>query len=84
MSEVLPYLEVEQGNSEEIEEKIEVTVPDVTSKTLTEATNILKKEGFEIKINNETEELNKNETIVEKQIPSPGITAYKGSYVYLN
>ena len=38
----------------------------------------------EIKINSETEELNKDETIVEKQIPSPGIKAYKGSNVYLN
>ena len=84
LSEVLPYLEVEQSNHEEIEEKIETIVPDVTNKTLTEAITILKNEGFEIKINSETEELNKDETIVEKQIPSPGIKAYKGSNVYLN
>ena len=84
LSELLPYLEVEQSNHEEIEEKIETIVPDVTNKTLTEAITILKNEGFEIKINSETEELNKDETIVEKQIPSPGIKAYKGSNVYLN
>lgn len=84
LSEVLPYLEVEQGNREEIEENVETIVPDVTNKTLTEAITILNNEGFEVKINSETEELNKDETIVEKQIPSPGIKAYKGSNVYLN
>ena len=37
-------------------------------------------------IKNKTEKvkINKDETIVEKQIPSPGIKAYKGSNVYLN
>ena len=84
LSEVLPYLEVEQGNKEDVEEKIEAIVPDVTNKTLSEAISILKEQGFEYKISNKTEDLNKDETLVTEQIPTAGITAYQGSCVYLN
>ena len=83
-SEILPYLEVEQGNTDEIEEKIETIVPDVTNVTLTEAIKVLEEQGFEVKINNETEDLNKDEVIVESQLPNSGITAFQGSCVYLN
>ena len=41
-SEVLPYLEVNQGNEEEVEIKEEVVTPDVLGKTLEEANKILK------------------------------------------
>ena len=41
-SEVLPYLEVNQGNEEEVEIKEEVVTPDVLEKTLEEANKILK------------------------------------------
>ena len=84
LSEILPYLEVEQGNTDEIEEKIETIVPDVTNVTLTEAIKVLEEQGFEVKINNETEDLNKDEVIVESQLPNSGITAFQGSCVYLN
>lgn len=83
-SEILPYLEVNQGNTDEVEIKEKVNVPDVIGKTLTEATKILKEQGFEVKINNETEELNKDETLVKEQIPTSGIEATVGSCVYLN
>ena len=81
LSEVLPYLEVEKSDTEE---NIEITVPDLTNKTLTEATQILEEQGFEIKINGETEDMNKDEIKVKNQTPSAGITAYQGSCVYLN
>lgn len=83
-SEILPYLEVNQANTDEVEVKEKVTVPDVMGKSITEAIKILKEQGFEIKINNETENLNKDETLVTEQIPSGGIEATSGSCVYLN
>ena len=83
-SEILPYLEVNQGNADEVKIKENVNVPDVIGKTITEATEILKEQGFEVKINNETEDLNKEETLVKEQIPASGIKATSGSCVYLN
>ena len=79
----MPYLEVEQGNQEEIEEKQEITVPNITNLSIQEAEKILKENGFEMKINNETEELDKKNTTVITQIPQAGITAYSGSCVYV-
>ena len=79
----MPYLEVEQGNQEEIEEKQEVTVPNITNLSIQEAEKVLKEKGFEIKINNETEELDKKNIAVITQIPQAGITAYSGSCVYV-
>ena len=72
-SEILPYLEVNQGNLDEIEIKEKAQVPDIIGKSITEATSILKEQGFEIKINNEQECINKDETLVIHQIPSGGI-----------
>ena len=80
----MPYLDVEQGNKDEVEEKIETTVPDVKGMTLTEAVKVLEEQQFEVKINNETEEMNKDEVIVNNQIPNPGITIYQGGCIYLN
>lgn len=83
-SEILPYLEVNQGNTDELENKEKVNVADVIGKTITEATKILKEQGFEIRINNETENMNKDEILVKEQIPGGGIEATYGSCVYLN
>jgi len=83
-SEILPYLEVNQGNTDELENREKVNVADVMGKTITEATKILKEQGFEIKINNETENMNKDEVLVKEQIPIGGIEATVGSCVYLN
>jgi len=83
-SEVLPYLEVEQGNKEEVEEKIEINVPDILNKTIEEAEKILKENNLEIHINNETEEMDKSQIIVNEQIPQAGVTVYEGSKVYVN
>lgn len=83
-SEILPYLEVNKGNQDEVEIKEQVTIPDVLGKTLEEAKKILKDNGVEMKINDETDELDKSTNIVKKQIPQSGITAYKGSSVYVD
>ena len=54
-------------------------MPDIIGKTLTEAIKILKEQGFDPKINDESENLNKDEVLVTKQIPSAGIEAFSGS-----
>lgn len=82
-SEVLPYLEVSQGNQDEVDEKVEVIMPDITGTTIEEAEKILKENGIEIKINNETEELDKKNTTVTKQIPEAGIKVHQGSCAYI-
>lgn len=84
LSEVLPYLEVEQGNPDEIEPKIEIETPDITGKTIKEAENILKENGLELKINNEYEGIDKENIVVSRQLPQAGIQTYSGSCVYVD
>ena len=84
LSEVLPYLEVEKGNQDEVEEKLEITMPDITGKTIEETEKILKENGLEMKINNEYEGLDKASTIVSNQLPQAGIQTYSGSCVYID
>jgi stage V sporulation protein D (sporulation-specific penicillin-binding protein) len=84
LSEVLPYLEVEQGNPEEIELKNEITVPDITGKTISEARKILKEYKLEIYIKGYYEGLDEENTTVSTQVPQAGINVYEGSYVYVD
>ena len=84
LSEVLPYLEIEKGNKDEIEEKIEIATPNITGITIKEAEDTLKEMGLEIKINNETENLDKKNTLVSNQLPQAGIITYSGSCVYID
>lgn len=80
----MPYLEVEQGNQNEVEEKIEISTPDITGKTIEEAQKILKENGLEIRINNEYEDLDKSTATVSNQLPQAGIKTYSGSCVYVD
>lgn len=82
-SEILPYLEVSQGNEEEIEQVEEIEAPDLLEKTLEEALKITKENGIELVIENETEDLDKQNTIVREQIPRAGIKIKKGSKIYI-
>lgn len=84
LSEILPYLEVSQGNQDEVEVKEEVSTPDILGKTLEEASKILKEQGLEMVINNETEEIDKSQAVVKTQTPQAGITVYKGSCIYVD
>ena len=83
-SEILPYLEVTQGNQDEVEIKEEVTIPDVVGLTLQDAKKQLNEQGLEVQINNETEDLDKTSVMVKNQTPQPGIVVYKGNMVYLD
>lgn len=82
-SEILPYLDVNQGNQDEIEQREEMQAPDLLGKTLEEAQKITKESELELVIENETEELDKKSSIVKQQIPNSGITIKKGSKIYI-
>ena len=59
-------------------------MPNIKGKTIEEAEKILKEKELEIKINNETADLDKKKLKVKSQIPEPGIKVYQGSCVYVN
>ena len=82
-SEILPYLEVSQGNQDEIEVIEQVTTPDVIGKTIAEAEKIMKENGLELSIQNEEENLDKDNTVIKSQVPSAGIVINKGNKVYV-
>ena len=82
-SEILPYLEVSQGNQEEVEQIEQVQVPDVTGKSINEAQKILKDSSLEIVVENDSEELDKENIIIKEQIPKAGITVNSGTKVYI-
>ena len=77
-SEVLPYLEVNKGNKEEIEE---IETPNIKGKTIKEAEKILKENKLNISL--ETEEIDKEKDIVSEQTPQPGIVVNSESSVYI-
>ena len=82
-SEILPYLEVTQGNTDEIEQIEKVQVPDITEKTISEAQKILKDNSLEMVIENDSEELDKDNIIIKEQIPKAGITVNSASKIYV-
>ena len=55
-SEILPYLEVIQGNQEEVEQIEEVVVPNVIGLSINEAEKELKQVGLELNMEGTTEE----------------------------
>ena len=90
-SEILPYLEVNQGNKEEVEIKEEVTVPNITGLPIKEAENTVKELGLEISFENivnnaeeNKESLDKENTIIKEQIPTEGIKINKGNKIFVN
>ena len=83
LSEVLPYLELQEDNKEKKEETVEIEVPELRNKTVEEAKKELKELGLELQINEETEE-NVNEMIISNQIPLPGIKINSGSKIYVD
>ena len=81
----MPYLNVEQGNKEEVEEIEKVEVPDIMGKTLSEAEKIIKEKGLEFVIQNSSKEENidKEKVIIKNQTPSAGIILNKGNKIYI-
>lgn len=82
-SEILPYLEVNQGNQEEVEQVEQIQTPDIIGKSISEAEKILKESGLITVIENDSEELDKESTMVKEQTPKAGITVNSGSKIYI-
>ena len=82
-SEILPYLEVNQGNQDEVEQIEQVQVPNVEGLSIKEAEKTVKELGLELSIENDSEELDKENTVITEQTPKEGITVKKGSKVYI-
>ena len=82
LGELLPALEISPDNTEQIEEKQEITVPEVRELTVTEAINALKEAGLDYNINTEAE-INKDEVKIKDQLPKPGLSIYSGTKVEL-
>ena len=74
-------MEVVQGNQEEVEKIEQVQTPDILGKSISEAEKILKDCGLELSLENQTEDIDKENNIVNEQIPNAGITINKGSKV---
>ena len=82
-SEILPYLEVNktvlEGDDEEVINQVKVL--DITGKSIREAEEILKQSNLKIRITNETEELDKENTYIKNQIPQAGIVVNEESEI---
>ena len=82
-SEILPYLEINQGHEEEIEKIEEIEAPDLLEKTLEEAQKIAQESEIELVIENQEEEIDTQIEVVKDQTPKAGITIRKGSKIYI-
>ena len=82
--ELLPYLEVEQGNTDQIEKVETISTPDLIGKSIKEAEKILKENELEINIQNNSEDLDKENNFVKEQTPNAGILVKKKSKVYIS
>ena len=59
-------------------------MPDITEKTISEAQKILKDNSLEmVIIENDSEELDKDNIIIKEQIPKAGITVNSASKIYI-
>lgn len=80
LTDVLAYLEISKDNQEE--EEISISIPELRGKNIKEATQILKEAGLEVELRQEeNQEIDKNVTIVTKQLPLPGVKVKKGSKI---
>ena len=85
LGEVLPYLEVNQTNTEDEKLAQKITMPDFVGKSIKEVKEIIKEEelDLEVVIQNETEEMDLEKTIVKNQMPEAGIQINKGNKIYI-
>ena len=82
--EILPYLEVNKGNQDEIETVEQVTVPNIVGMSVKEAEKTVKELGLELSFENFSGEVDKENTNILSQTPTEGITVNKGSKIFIN
>ena len=82
--EILPYLEtVKDGQTEEQKIK-KTTVPNVVGMSIKDAEKTLKDFNLQFSINNEQENMNKENTTITNQTPKQGIQVNEGSKIYID
>lgn len=79
-SEVLPYLEVSQGNKEELEDKEETIVPNIVGLSLEEAEKVMDEVGLILEYE---ENSNKENSRIKEQNPLEGIKVNKGNKIFV-
>ena len=72
-----------QGNQDEVEVVEQIQVPNVQGLSIKEAEKVVKELGLELNVENDSEEIDKENTVVTEQTPKEGITVNKGSKVYI-
>ena len=77
--EILPYMEINQGNADEVEQVEQVVTPDIVGKSIADAEKLLKENGLELVLESEVED---TEALIKEQVPSAGIVVKKGSKVF--
>ena len=77
--EILPYMEINQGNADEVEQVEQVVAPDIVGKSIADAEKLLKEKGLELVVESEVED---TEALIKEQVPSAGIVVKKGSKVF--
>ena len=77
--EILPYMEINQGNADEVEQVEQVVAPDIVGKSIADAEKLLKENGLELVLESEVED---TEALIKEQVPSAGIIVKKGSKVF--
>ena len=80
LGEVLPYLEVTQDYTDQIEEKEQVEVPDIRKCNIKEAKEILKEKELQLHVQI-GEEKKEEDIIIKEQTPKPGIKVNTGTAI---
>ncbi len=84
LSEVLPYLKVNQDYQDQVEVVETIEVPELRELTLKEAEKQAKEIGLELDYTlTEGEERSKEEITIKEQTPKPGIKVNKGSKIQI-
>ena len=76
-------MEVSQGNQDEVEQVEQVQVPNVEGLSIKEAEKVTKEVGLEISVQNGSDELDKENTVVTAQSPREGVSVNKGSKIFV-
>lgn len=76
-------MEVSQGNQDEVEQVEQVRVPNVEGLSIKDAEKATKEVGLEISVQNDSEELDRENTIVKEQSPREGVSVNKESKIFI-
>lgn len=82
-SEILPYLEINQANQDEVEQVEQVQVSNIEGLSIKEAEKVVKELGLELNIENEAEDIDKENTIIITQMPKEGVIVNKNSKIFI-